>query len=644
MMSEFKKLLEPIKIGTMELKNRLVMTPMGTGYYTIDGYTTERAINYFEERAKGGVGLIAPTAWVSNTGFAVPGNPLMHDDRLVPGYRKLVNALHKHGTKTHLQLNHAGKNVVPEYAGVRPASPSGIRSGMTGLETLELTVEEIEMIIEMFASAARRTREAGFDGVEFMCSTGYLIASFLSSAVNKRKDKYGGDAAGRTTFLTEIIKRTKEECGDDFPITCRMSVIDGMPGGNSVEDSQVQARILEEAGVDSIQAWAGWHEARTPWMPMEVPRGAWVYLAEALKKVVKIPVMAVGRINNPELAEKILQEGKADLICMGRPLLADPELLKKAAEGRSKEVRKCIACQRCFESRFPAFGGFLKCSVNPELGREVQYLINPAKNAKSVLVIGAGPSGMEAARIAALRGYNVHLWDRNKELGGQLLLAVLPPYKEELKNIPEYYFSQFKKLKNLHIELGKEVTPTLVEEIEPEIIILVTGSSPAIPDIPGIDQKNVFSADDVLKGKAAIGEKIVVIGARLIGAETAEYLAVRGKKVTIVDELDKIAIDMPRPNRYGLKTRIGKLGVREFPNTTVETISDTHVVVVNNGKRFVLEADTVVHATGRRPNLELFDPMLRYVKPYNLYTAGDCLSPGMILEAISAGARVGRII
>lgn len=643
-MGEFKKLFEPVKIGKMELKNRVVMTPMGTGYYSIDGYITERAINYFEERARGGVGLITPTAWVGNTAFAVPGNALMHDDRLIPSYKKLVDAIHRHGTKIHLQLNHAGKNVVPEYAGVRPASPSGIRSGMTGLETRELTVEEIEMIIEMFASAARRTKEAGFDGVEFMCSTGYLIASFLSSAVNKRKDKYGGDAVGRTTFLMEIIRRTQEECGDDFPITCRMSVIDGMPGGNSVEDSQVQALKLEEAGADAIQAWAGWHEARTPWMPMEVPRGAWVYLAEALKKVVKIPVMAVGRINNPELAEKILEEGKADLICMGRPLLADPELVKKAAEGRPEEVRKCIACQRCFESRFPAFGGALKCSVNPELGRETQYHIDAAPEPKKVLVIGAGPSGMEAARVAALRGHDVHLYDRNRELGGQLLLAILPPHKEELKNIPEYFSSQFDRLKNLHLELGKEVTPELVDRIKPEVVILTTGSSPVAPDIPGIDQENVFSADDVLWGKANVGGKVVVIGAKLIGAETAEYLAVRGKKVTIVDESDKIAIDMPRPNRYGLKTRIAKLGVREFPRTKVETISDNHVVVNREGKKFVLEADTIVHAAGRRPNLELFEPLLQNVNPYNLHTAGDCLRPRMILDAIHAGSRVGRLV
>ncbi len=643
-MSQFKKLFEPIKLGKMELKNRVVMTPMGTGYYALDGYITERAINYFEERAKGGLGLITPTAWVGTTAFAVPGNALMHDDRLIPSYRKLVAACHKHGTKIHLQLNHAGKNVVPGYAGVRPASPSGIRSGMTGLETRELTVEEIEMIIEMFASAARRTREAGFDGVEFMCSTGYLIASFISSAVNKRTDKYGGDPIGRTTFLTEIIKRTKEECGDDFPITCRMSVIDGMPGGNSVEDSQVQAKRLEEVGVDAIQAWAGWHEARTPWMPMEVPRGAWVYLAEALKKVVKIPIMAVGRINNAELAEKILQEGKADLICVGRPLLADPDFVKKAEEGRPEEIRKCIACQRCFESRFPAFGGALKCSVNPELGRETRYHIDPAEDPKKVLVIGAGPSGMEAARVAALRGHDVHLYDKNRELGGQLILAVLPPHKVELNNIPEYFSSQFNKLTNLNLQLGKEVTLEIVDEIKPDVIILTTGSSPVPPDIPGIDQENVFSADEVLEGKATIGEKVVVIGAKLIGAETAEYLAAQGKKVTIVDGSASIAIDMPRPNRYGLKVRIRKLGVREFPRSTVETISDNHVMVTRQGKSFVLEADTIVHSTRRSPNLGLFDSLFQKVKPYNLYTAGDCLRPGMILDAVAAGSRVARII
>ncbi|MHC1581523.1 MAG: oxidoreductase, partial [Candidatus Syntropharchaeia archaeon] len=557
--------------------------------------------------------------------------------------RKAAEAIHKHGAKAVLQLNHAGKNVIPEYTGVMPFSPSGLPSGQTRLKTREMTVEEIENIIEMFAEEAERVKKAGFDGVEFMCSTGYLIASFLSSATNKRKDRYGGDAAGRATFLLEIIERTRERVGKNYPISCRLSVIDGMPGGNTIEDSQIQAKLLEEAGVDAFQCWAGWHEAPTPWMSMEVPRGAWVYLAEAIKKVVSVPVMAVGRINNPELAEKILQEGKADLICMGRPLLADPEFVKKTAEGRPEEIRKCIACQRCFESRFRE--GPIKCSLNPELGREGWYILGkkPVKNPKKVLVVGAGPAGMEAARMAALRGHKVLLYDRKNEIGGQLILAAVPPHKEEIKNIPEYYSVVLERL-NVKIELGKEVTPDLVKELNPDAVIVATGATPIIPEIPGIDEENVVTAIDVLEGKVDVGETVVVLGGDLIGAETGEYLAQMGKKVTIVEEGRAVAPDMPAPNRYGFKTRLKNLKVRVLTRTRVESIADHHVLVEKDGKNLVLEADTVVVSMGMKPNDRLFRELQGIIKPQNLYKIGDCLTPAKILEAIHGGSMVGRLV
>jgi len=636
------KLFEPIKIGIMELKNRIVMPPMGTNFASDDGFVTKRLVNYHVERAKGGVGLIiVEGAYVESRGKgSIRQLAVDHDDK-ISGLKKLAAAIQANGAQAALQLFHGGRQSSSLIIGTQPVSASEVFCRLTRETPRALTVEEIQDVIAAFAEGARRTETAGFDAVEIHGAHGYLINQFLSPLTNKRTDKYGGDVKGRTRFLLEILELTRDKVGSDYPILCRINGDDYIEGGLTLEETKKIAQMLEAAGVDILHISGGIYDSPVPVTtgPMSLPRGHMVHLAAGIKKVVDVPVIAVGRINDPELAEKILKEEKADLVSMGRALLADPELPKKAAAGTLDDIRRCTACDECIARLF--FNENIACSVNAALGKEEEYRIRKAEVPKKVLIVGGGPAGMEAARVSALRGHEVVLYEKSGRLGGQLNLAVVPPYKEEMKNVALYLESQIRKL-GVKVVLGKEVTPLLVEKIKPDMVFIATGSVPTVPEILGVAGDHVVTAYDLLAGTASVKERVVVVGGGMVGAETAEFLAEKGQKVTILEMLRRIGMDMVPMTILMLYKRLKKLGVAMITNAKVEEITEDGVVYEKDGVKQTAEADSVVLAVGSKPNISLMKALEGKVA--EIYAIGNAKEPGNVLEAIHEGSRLAREI
>ncbi|MDY6833509.1 MAG: FAD-dependent oxidoreductase [Chloroflexota bacterium] len=644
-MRELECLFEPIKIGTMELKNRLMMAPMGTGYAGDNGEVSQRMIDYYAERARGGVGLIVVEACCVDTPVGRAGfrELAVDEPRHLDGLGRLAKAIHDGGSRCSLQLAHAGRYARSNCTGVQAVAPSAIASRYTKEMPRELTTDEVETIIDKFVEGARRAKEAGFDAVELMGSTGYLISQFFSKITNKRRDRYGGDTADRATFVIEIIHKIKEQIGNDLPICCKYSVAEYLPEGNTIEDSQIIARQLEGAGCDMLHAWAGWHESPVAMLPMSVERGAFVPLAEALKQVVEIPVVAVGRINDPYVAAQIIGEHRADLVAMGRGLIADADFPKKVAEGRVEDIRNCIACCRCFDV---LLGGMqsgsqetnIVCSVNPELGREGERLVLPTSEPKTVLVVGAGPAGMETARVAAMRGHKVMLWEKAGQVGGNLVPAVIPPHKQEISTLTSYLWHQMDSL-GVEVELNKDATVDDIVALAADEVVLATGATSIVPNIPGVENENVYAAVDVLLGKEVVGDKVVVLGGGLVGCETAEYLAVAGKTVTILARRDKIGMDIGPTTRWVTLARLREMGIQVFTSTDVNSIDQTGLVVEREGKTERLQADVVVLARGLESNIGLLNS-LREKLP-RVHHIGDCAEVAKIGEAIGSGWKLG---
>lgn len=640
-MPQFTHLFDPIKVGNVQLKNRMVMLAIGTGYSEPDGTVGDRFINFYVERARGGVGLIIVPFAPFDMGL--PFIPGLYDDRFISGARRLTDAVHAYETKIAPQFLGQYFWVNKENGSFEFIAPSPVFNRMVGATPKALTVEEIHLLVDEYGEAGRRAREAGFDAIELHLGIGYLLNRFISPCTNNRTDEYGGILENRMRFPLEIIDRIHKRAGEDYPIICRVSAEEFMKGGHTLEDSKRVATIIEAAGVQAIDVEAGWHECPEPLVVMSVPRGAFVYLAEEIKKVVNVPVVAAYRINNPELAEQILADGKADLIGLGRALLADPEFPNKAREGRTDEIRTCIACSNCLDNLLtgyksgtvsPAF-----CSLNPSMGKEAECIIEPARVAKRVLIVGGGPGGMEAARVAALRGHRVTLCERGEELGGQLRVACLPRYKDELGCLIESMATQVRKA-GVEVRLNSEVTLKAVEKENPDVVILATGAIPAIPDVPGVKQDNVVTAVDVLTRRKDVGETALVIGGGMVGCETAEFLAALGKEVTIVEMLPRIGSDYGATYRHVVLRRLRKAGITMETNVMVEEITDRGVKAKRDGIPKFFPGDTVVLAVGFKPNKELGEKLNGKVPA--LYSIGDCVEPRRIREAIEEGFCLGR--
>lgn len=653
-MTSIRKLLEPGRIGTLEVRNRVCMPAMGLNF-SDDHTLNDRWIRFYEERARGEVGLIIVASSLEYTGQRgyerlpfLEGHghiPSLGDDRYLPGWRRLVDVVHRHGGRIGAQIVHVGKYAHSSVlGGERPISPSPIKAGLTvygqpGEVPREMTGDDIRTAIENISDTIRRAQAAGLDMIEYNLCSGYLMREFLSPLTNQRTDEYGGSVERRLRFVLEVIQRTREKVGPDFPLTARLSADEFLPGGNTLAETTVIARELERAGIAAISVVGGGHETSIPLSPMSVPRGAFVYLAQAIKEVVSVPVTASGRINDPFLAEEILAEGRADFVAIARPLMADPDFVRKAREGRTEEIRPCIACnQGCFDMVFewkPVF-----CLMNARVGWEQSRQIRPTDTPKRVMVVGGGPGGLEAARVLAARGHTVSLWERADRLGGQVNLSAMPPGREEFAGVIGYLSRELTRL-DVELHLGEEVTPERVEQERPDAVVVATGAEPAFPDLPGIHGPNVVGAWDLLAGRASTGRRVIVLGGGSVGCEAAMYLArMPGvEDVTIVEALPRIGRDFGKGNRWVFMQAIAGLGIRSLTRMAVQEITPEGVRVREGEHDRLLEADSVVIAAGSRANARLYEALAGRVA--EVHVIGDARAPRRTADAVHEGFLIG---
>ncbi len=635
--TELKHLFSPITINGVTLRNRIVVPPMDTGYGSTEGEVTDQTIAYYRRRAEGGMGLIIVEYTSIDPGGRCTGTQLaVYDDRYVPGLRRLTEACHRHGAKVALQIHHGGLRARPQHSGGEIVAPSAIPEGYV---PRVLTIPEIEELNDAFGQAARRAKEAGFDAVEIHGAHGYLINQFLSPWFNRRTDAYGGTFEKRLRFPLEVIRRVREVVGPDFLVGYRISAEELPLGkGLTIKDTARIAPRLVEAGIDVIHVSIGNLPGSLPAVigPMAKDWGFNVYSAAAVKRVVDIPVITVGRISDVHLADRIVSDGHADLVAMGRASLADPDFPNKAAEGRYQEIRRCFGCaDACTQP-------YRHCNNNPELGREARWDLTPVQSPKAVWVIGGGVAGMEAALVAAQRGHRVTLFEQAAKLGGQIHPAAAPPHKEELLNAITNRVPLLHK-HGVDIRLNTRVTAAMVQEARPDAVILATGSLPALPPIPGLDRPEVVLAKDVLVGKAFVGPKVAVLGGGMVGSETAEYLADHHREVTIIEMLDQVAGDMPRIPRPYLLHRLKQLGVEMITGAKVQAITDQGVLVDKNGLiELVPGFSNIVLALGGRPVDELAQELDGVVEA--LFLVGDARQVARIAEATGQAAEAALTI
>ncbi len=624
------------------MKNRMVMSAMAT-MLTEEGLISEALINHYERRARGGVGLIIVEATaIDPKGISSPRQMMIYDDRFLEGLSRLSQAIKLGGAVPIIQLVHAGRQTSSKITGHELVSASPIPCPTIDEIPKELSPKEIADIVDKFARAAERAKRAGFEGVDIHGAHGYLVSQFLSPYSNKRKDEYGQGVEGRTKFASEIVQEIKRRNGKNFPVFFRMSAEEFVPDGLKLSESIETIKLLIASGIDAIHVSAGCDIA-LEWIcqPMRLPRGCLVPLAEKVKREVTIPVMVAGRINDPYMAESILEEGKVDLVSIGRALLADPDFPRKSFEKRYEEIRRCVGCNVCIHSIFRP--GRIRCLVNPAVGQEKEMEIRKAERLKKILVIGGGPAGMEAARVAKACGHEVVLIEKGEKLGGKLNIASVPPFKEELLNIIHYEEKQLEKLGVVCI-LGKKVTLEVVEEIVPDVVILASGSVSLIPQIPGIDHPHIFTCEELLTGRIKVGKRPIIIGGGGIGCETAEFLSRKGKKVTILELKKGLALDLELRTRKLLLESLNSLGVKSHTSISIRRIEEGKRVLCRdgNGEDRVIEGDNVILALGFKPQSELLEGLRE--KCSEVYAIGDCFEPRGIKEAIYEGRMVGRNI
>jgi len=649
---DLKNVFKPITIAGIDIPNRIRMSPMALGYAE-DGRATERFARFFEERAKGGVGLIDWALWPYETEHGY--FPWVSDDKFIPGLKMVVDAVHKHGTKIVGQLGtgyswafKGGPLEIVGPSGIsllnRPSTPFRVGSPTNSRKLMErpLTVENIHEMVEGYGDASRRLKEAGFEGVEIMLAAGYTLARFISPETNKRTDEYGGSLDKRMRIIREIIDDIKKKAGPDFPIFAKISGDTFRKGGYSLEECATEiVPRLEEMGICCIDVVVGWHEGGEFGLSNSAKPGQYLYLAETVKKKAKCPIIGGSRTNDLRMAESVIAEGKIDMISLGRQLLADPETPNKARDGRFDDIRPCMCCCWCLETVDTP----VVCGVNPRVGREFEFSSEPAGDKKKVLVIGGGPGGVEAALTASWRGHKVTLIEEDAEVGGMVEPASIPPFKDDLGLFLNY---QRRQLKNSDVEVicGKRAGIKEVIEVGPDVVVVATGGKPFIPNIPGLMRPNVVLAVDVLSGEKEVGDDVAIIGGGLVGCELAEYLVKKGKKVTILEMLPKLANDMPRALRGDLLMRLRKAGIRMETDFEVTHVSALGVW----GKRVnfsygpneaFLEADSIVLAMGYRPENSLAEELAGKVPVYNV---GDSNTPSNVKDAIREGFLAGMSI
>jgi 2,4-dienoyl-CoA reductase (NADPH2) len=662
-------LFEPVKIGRLEIKNRITMPAMHMNMAR-NFEVTDALLDFYAERARGGAGLI--TVGYATVDLLSGGktNIGAHDDAFIPGLARLARTIKENGARAAVQINHAGRYSHSFLIGQQAVAPSAVASRFTRETPRELGREEIPGIVQQFAEAALRVEKAGYDAVEVLSGTGYLISQFLSPLTNQRTDEYGGPYENRMRFGLEIMRAIKALAGADFPLVVRMNGNDFMEGGQGRRPLLEYAEALAQAGVDALCINVGWHEARVPQIVTSVPRGLFGYMSRGIKERVIVPVIASHRINDPATAREMIQDGLCDMVAMGRPLIADPELPEKARTGRENEIVHCIGCaQGCFDHL--QVGRMVECLCNPRAGHEKETRIEKTAAPKKVLVVGGGPAGMSAAAAAADRGHQVTLSEKSPRLGGQLHLASIPPGREEFEQLARDMETQL-SLRRVRVLVNQEVDEAFLKKEKPDQVLLATGATPIRPTIPGVELPHVVQAWDVLIGKKHTGRRVAVVGGGAVGVETALFLAEKGtlsgegvkfllvnraesaedlyqlatrgtKEVELFEMMDRIGSDIGRSTRWVMLQDLQRHGIKTHVGAKVVEITEAGLKVENGeGGPRIVKVDTVVLAVGSRP----YNPLAETVEKLGIpcRVVGDADKVGLAYDAIHQGFAAGREI
>ncbi len=638
-MMKYRKLCEPGHIGNLEIRNRIVMAPMGTLLGMPDGHVSDHQIAYYAERARGGTGLIVTEilAVEPELGKAVAVQTRADDDRFIPGLGRLAAAAQTYGARIFGQLHHAGCQSNSNICGGKQiVAPSAIASQAVGETPRALSTEDVRDLVQNFIAAAVRCQTAGFDGVELHGAHGYLINQFSSPHTNQREDAYGGSFENRMRFFTEILEGVKQACGQDFPVMARYSADEFVEGGLTLDDGIAIGQHLAEHGADALHVSCGTYESMPTLLePITYEQGWRVYLAEAIKAKVDIPVVTVGVIRQPAFAEEVLSSGKADFIALGRSLLADPEWAHKATAGLDAQIRPCISCLYCVDRIFAP--NHIACAVNARTGRESEFPLPPHDGAvEDVAIIGGGPAGMEAACVLARRGFRPVIYEKRNALGGELIQGCRPPGKDAIQWYRDYLVLQVKSL-GIETRLGADITPEQVKETNPYAVLLAMGAEPIVPDtIPGIPGERVITALEALEDHPSMNtdHKIAVVGGGLTGCEIADMYASRGMSVNVIEQLSDIAPNTNQINRLGIQKRLQEAGVHIRTGQRLSQVRDGAIELedVASGEKETQDADWVVLSLGLTPPRSQIKqwrdafPQARIV--------GDAVEPRRVAEAI----------
>ncbi|WP_435110422.1 FAD-dependent oxidoreductase [Nocardiopsis synnemataformans] len=669
-MGDYPHLLEPLDLGFTTLANRVVMGSMHLGLEEAPG-GFERMAAFYAERARGGVGLIVTGGIAPNPeGATYKGAAKMTTEAEAEEHRVVTGAVHREGGRIAMQILHTGRYAFNEDA----VAPSAVQAPISAFTPRALTGDEVEHTIEDFARAAELARHAGYDGVEVMGSEGYLINQFIAQATNRREDGWGGSFENRMRFPVEIVRRVRERVGADFIVVYRLSMLDLVPGGSTFDEVVRLAKAVEEAGATIINTGIGWHEARIPTIATSVPRGAYSWVTRRLRGEVSVPLVAVNRINTPEVAEAVLAGGDADMVSLARPFLADPDFVAKAAAGVPEQINTCIGCnQACLDHTFSLKTS--SCLVNPRACHETELVLSPTRLRRRVAVVGAGPAGLAFSVSAAERGHEVTLFDAAGEIGGQLNLARRVPGKQEFDETLRYYRVQLDR-HGVDVRLDTRVGAADLEGYDE--VVLATGVTPRVPGIPGVDHPKVVGYVDVLRGDAEVGERVAVIGAGGIGFDVAAFLTDGGGGVDTGEFLRRWGVDTDPASRGGLseperpasprtvhlvQRRSGKVGaglgkttgwihrlelrhrgVEMVAGAEYDRIDDEGLHLTVDGEKRVLDVDTVVVCAGQEPRRDLAEELTAKGRAVHLIGGADEAAELDAKRAIDQGTRLAAAL